>query len=275
VARAIHFRGPRSARPFIAINCAALPEALLESELFGYAKGAFTGAATERKGLFEEADGGSILLDEIGDMPLLLQGKLLRVLQEGEIRRVGSASVRRVDVRILSSTNRDLAALIKEGKFREDLYYRLNVIPLVIPPLRERRDDIVPLCRHFLTLYGRKVGRDAQTLSAEALQMILDHDWPGNIRELENLIARVVTLSSSPLLSVEEFRAIFTLGGDHPTLSRPEERVSGTRQISEKETILQALQAAGGNQTRAAQALGMGRNTLWRKMKKYRIESRA
>ena len=219
VARAIHFRGPRSARPFIAINCAALPEALLESELFGYAKGAFTGAATERKGLFEEADGGSILLDEIGDMPLLLQGKLLRVLQEGEIRRVGSASVRRVDVRILSSTNRDLAALIKEGKFREDLYYRLNVIPLVIPPLRERREDIVPLCRHFLILYGRKVGRDAQTLSAEALQMILDHDWPGNIRELENLIARVVTLSTSPLIPAEEFRAIFTLGGDHSALS--------------------------------------------------------
>jgi DNA-binding NtrC family response regulator len=275
VARAIHFRGPRSARPFIAINCAALPEALLESELFGYAKGAFTGAATERKGLFEEADGGSILLDEIGDMPLLLQGKLLRVLQEGEIRRVGSASVRRVDVRILASTNRDLAALIKEGKFREDLYYRLNVIPLVIPPLRERTEDIVPLCRHFLTLYARKAGRDAQTLSAEALQVIMDHEWPGNIRELENLIARVVTLSSTPLIPVEEFRAIFTLGGDRSPLSRPAERADGEQQSSEKETILQALQAAGGNQTRAALALGMGRNTLWRKMKKYRIESRA
>ena len=150
VARAIHFRGARSGRPFIAINCAALPEALLESELFGYAKGAFTGAATERKGLFEEADGGTLLLDEIGDMPLLLQGKLLRVLQEGEIRRVGSASVRRVDVRILASTNRNLQDLIQDGKFREDLFYRLNVIPLVIPPLRDRPDDIVPLCRHFL-----------------------------------------------------------------------------------------------------------------------------
>jgi DNA-binding NtrC family response regulator len=273
VARAIHFRGPRSARPFIAINCAALPEALLESELFGYAKGAFTGAATERKGLFEEADGGSILLDEIGDMPLLLQGKLLRVLQEGEIRRVGSASVRRVDVRIIASTNRDLGALIKEGKFREDLFYRLNVIPLVIPPLRERTEDIVPLCRHFLTLYGRKVGREPQTLSAEALKEILDHDWPGNIRELENLIARAVTLSSSPVISAEEFRAIFTLGGERGQLPRTAEPTGGARQGSEREAILQALQAANGNQTRAAQALGMGRNTLWRKMKKYRIES--
>ena len=161
VARAIHFRGARAGRPFVAVNCAALPEALLESELFGYAKGAFTGAATDRKGLFEEADGGSLLLDEIGDMPLLLQGKLLRVLQEGEIRRVGSASMRRVDVRILASTNRDLRTLIREGKFREDLFYRLNVIPIVIPPLRERAEDIVPLCRHFLTLYGVKLGQGA------------------------------------------------------------------------------------------------------------------
>jgi DNA-binding NtrC family response regulator len=271
VARAVHFRGPRAARPFIAINCAAMPEALLESELFGYAKGAFTGAATERKGLFEEADGGSILLDEIGDMPVLLQGKLLRVLQEGEIRRVGSAAVRRVDVRIIASTNRDLATLIKEGKFREDLFYRLNVIPLVIPPLRERTEDIVPLCRHFLTLYGRKAGREPQTLSPEALAMVMAHGWPGNIRELENLIARVVTLSSSPLISPEEFRGIFTLGVDHaPAVERP----PGAKQGAEKETILQALQEANGNQTRAAQALGMGRNTLWRKMKKYGIDGR-
>jgi len=276
VARAIHFRGARSARPFIAINCAALPETLLESELFGYAKGAFTGAATERKGLFEEADGGSILLDEIGDMPLLLQAKLLRVLQEGEIRRVGSAFMRRVDVRILASTNRDLGALIKEGKIREDLYYRLNVIPLCIPPLRKRREDIVPLCRHFLTMYGRKVGKDAQILSPEALQMILDHDWPGNIRELENLIARAVTLSSSPVISADEFRLIFTLGGDHAHAAQsPQvEHTGATMQSAEKETILQALQAAKGNQTRAAQALGMGRNTLWRKIKKYGIEAR-
>jgi len=278
VARAIHFRGARAARPFIAINCAALPEALLESELFGYAKGAFTGAAAERKGLFEDADGGTLLLDEIGDMPLLLQGKLLRVLQEGEVRRVGSTSVQRVDVRILASTNHSLPHLILEGKFREDLFYRLNVIPVVIPPLRERREDIVPLCRHFLTQYGRKLGRSPQSLSPEALEAVLDHPWPGNVRELENVIERAVTLSSSPVISAEEFRTILTLGH---AVSRPAARPGsapsapeGSIQAAERETIIRALREAEGNQTRAAEALGMGRNTLWRKMKKYGIEGR-
>jgi DNA-binding NtrC family response regulator len=274
VARAIHFRGARAARPFIAINCAALPEALLESELFGYAKGAFTGAATERKGLFEDADGGTLLLDEIGDMPLLLQGKLLRVLQEGEIRRVGSTAVRRVDVRILASTNRSLEDLILEGKFREDLFYRLNVIPVVIPPLRDRPEDIVPLCRHFLILYGRKLSRAPQSLSPDALEVVLAHTWPGNIRELENVIERAVTLSSSVVISAEEFRTILTLGhgGSRPTPAPTS--AGGTLQGAERDTIMRALRDAEGNQTRAAEALGMGRNTLWRKMKKYGIESR-
>ncbi len=284
IARAIHFRGARAARPFIAINCAALPEALLESELFGYAKGAFTGAATERKGLFEEADGGTLLLDEIGDMPLLLQGKLLRVLQEGEIRRVGSASVGRVDVRILASSNRDLQALIGEGKFREDLFYRLNVIPLIIPPLRERREDIVPLCRHFMTVYAEKLGRAPQTLSPEAVEIITQHDWPGNVRELENVMVRAVTLTASPEISADEFRKIYSLGGARasglhasngaPSADRTGDTAGRTMQSAEKEMILRALQAADGNQTKAAQALDMGRNTLWRKMKKYGIDSR-
>jgi DNA-binding NtrC family response regulator len=275
VARAIHFRGARAGRPFMAVNCAALPEALLESELFGYTKGAFTGAATDRKGLFEEADGGSMLLDEIGDMALLLQGKLLRVLQEGEVRRVGSASMRRVDVRILASTNRDLPTLIHEGKFREDLYYRLNVIPIVIPPLRERTEDIVPLCRHFLTMYAGKLGREPQSLSSEALEVILDHGWPGNIRELENVIARVVTLSLAPVISAKEFRVIFSLGGAlaAESISPVADSAGGTSQGAEKDAIMQVLLANEGNQTKAARALGMGRNTLWRKMKKYGIDS--
>jgi DNA-binding NtrC family response regulator len=288
IARAIHFRGARAARPFIAINCAALPEALLESELFGYAKGAFTGAATERKGLFEEADGGTLLLDEIGDMPMLLQGKLLRVLQEGEIRRVGSASVGRVDVRILASTNKDLPALIGEGKFREDLFYRLNVIPVIIPPLRDRREDIIPLCRHFMTVYAEKLGRAPQTLSPASEEIITRHDWPGNVRELENVMVRAVTLTTSPEISADEFRMIFTLGGAKtpphaadfqvPAVQpspRGGETAGRTMQSAEKEMILRALQAADGNQTRAAQALDMGRNTLWRKMKKYGIDSRS
>jgi len=276
VARSIHFRGARAARPFIAINCAALPEALLESELFGYAKGAFTGAATEKKGLFEDADGGTLLLDEIGDMPLLLQGKLLRVLQEGEIRRVGSTTVRRVDVRILASTNRNLTELVREAEFREDLFYRLNVIPLVIPPLRDRREDIVPLCRHFLAASARKLGRQAQSLSPEALKSVMAHEWPGNVRELENMIERAVTLSSSPVISAEEFRVIFTLGdaAARAPASPPSSAGEPTIRGAEREAILRALREADGNQTRAAEALGMGRNTLWRKMKKYGIESR-
>jgi two-component system response regulator AtoC len=283
IARAIHFRGARAARPFIAVNCAALPEALLESELFGYAKGAFTGAVTDRKGLFEEADGGTLLLDEIGDMPLVLQGKLLRVLQEGEIRRVGSTAVGRVDVRILASSNKDLQALIGEGKFREDLFYRLNVIPLVIPPLRERREDIVPLCRHFMIQYAEKLGRSPQTLSPEAARIITQNNWPGNVRELENVMVRLVTLSSSPVISADELRVILALGGERapaPHLSagnapsRNADITTGrTMQSAEKEIILRALRAAEGNQTRAAQALEMGRNTLWRKMKKYGISS--
>jgi DNA-binding NtrC family response regulator len=272
VARAIHFRGARAGRPFIAINCAALPEALLESELFGYAKGAFTGAATEKKGLFEEANGGTLLMDEIGDMPLLLQGKLLRVLQEGEIRRVGSASVRRVDVRILASTNRNLADLISEGKFREDLFYRLNVIPLVIPPLRERREDIVPLCRHFLSLYGKKLNRQPQSLAPGALELVFAHSWPGNIRELANVIERAVTLSTAPVISVEEFRVIFSLGQTATPAPGAQPASAVTMESAEKETILRALKEADGNQTKAARALGMGRNTLWRKMKKHGID---
>jgi len=272
VARAIHFRGARATRPFLAVNCAALPEALLESELFGYAKGAFTGATADRKGLFEEAEGGTLLLDEIGDMSVLLQAKLLRVLQEGEIRRVGSSSIKRVDVRILASTNRKVADLIREGKFREDLYYRLNVIPIVIPPLRERKEDIIPLCRHFLDVYGRKLGRPPQTLDSQAIEMILAQSWPGNTRELENVIERAVTLSASPVITAEEFKTIFNLGGAYSTTTAPAQ--TEPPRTGERETILRALDEAGGNQTRAAQALGIGRNTLWRKMKKYGIESR-
>ncbi|HTP57277.1 MAG TPA: sigma-54 dependent transcriptional regulator [Spirochaetia bacterium] len=275
VARAIHYRGPRAARPFIALNCAALPEALLESELFGHAKGAFTGAGAEKKGLFEEADGGTLLLDEIGDMPAALQAKLLRVLQEGEVRRVGSASMRKVDVRIIASTNKDLPSLIRAGTFREDLFYRLAVIPISIPPLRERREDIEPLCRYFMALHSAKLEKEVPTLDARSMESLLEYSWPGNVRELENVIARAVTLSASTHISAEEFSRIFALGRTQPA---PREAATGEapaapdREAQEKEAIVRALKQGNGNQTKAAKILGMGRNTLWRKMKKYGID---
>jgi len=276
VARAIHYRGPRSARPFIALNCAALPETLLESELFGHAKGSFTGATSEKKGLFEEADGGTLLLDEIGDMPAALQAKLLRVLQEGEVRRVGSASVRRVDVRIIASTNKDLASLIRAGTFREDLFYRLAVIPIIIPPLRERREDIEPLCRHFMTVQSAKLSREVPTLDPLSMEWMLEYSWPGNVRELENVIARAMTLSSALHIPNEEFRRIFSLGQAQSPGRQAAPLISQTapeREQQEREAIVRALHEGNGNQTKAAKMLGMGRNTLWRKMKKYGISS--
>ncbi|MGO9409402.1 MAG: sigma-54-dependent transcriptional regulator [Spirochaetia bacterium] len=274
VARAIHYRGPRAARSFIALNCAALPETLLESELFGHAKGAFTGATAEKKGLFEEADGGTLLLDEIGDMPAALQAKLLRVLQEGEVRRVGSASVRKVDVRIIASTNKDLAALIRSGAFREDLFYRLAVIPISIPPLRERKEDIEPLCRHFMAVHSAKLSKEVPTLDPASMESMMRYPWPGNVRELENVIARAMTFSSSSHVSASEFDRLFSLGraaspaGETAPASAP---AAPERELQEREAIVRALQQGNGNQTKAAKILGMGRNTLWRKMKKYGI----
>ena len=275
VARAIHYRGPRAARAFIALNCAALPEALLESELFGHAKGAFTGASVEKKGLFEEADGGTLLLDEIGDMPAALQAKLLRVLQEGEVRRVGSASVRKVDVRIIASTNKDLASLIRAGDFREDLFYRLAVIPISIPPLRERREDIEPLCRHFIAVHSAKLAKEAPTLDPASMESMMRYAWPGNVRELENVIARAVTFSSSSRISASEFDRLFSLGRAHSPAAETASSsapAAAERELQEREAIVHALQQGKGNQTKAAKILGMGRNTLWRKMKKYGID---
>ena len=275
VARAIHYGGSRAARPFIALNCAALPEALLESELFGHTKGAFTGATAEKKGLFEEADGGTLLLDEIGDMPPALQGKLLRVLQEGEVRRVGSASVRKVDVRIIASTNKDLASLIRTKSFREDLFYRLAVIPIFIPPLRERKEDIEPLCRHFMAVYCAKLSKEIPTLDPASVEAMMRYPWPGNVRELENVIARAVTFSSGPRITASEFDRLFSLGTAHlqaPDAAPTNVEVALSREQEEREAIMRALKQGSGNQTKAAKILGIGRNTLWRKIKKYGID---
>src|SRR5256885_3928334 len=205
IAQAIHRASPRAAGPFVAVNCAAIPDTLLESELFGYVKGAFTGAAGDRPGLFEQADGGTLLLDEVGELPLGLQAKLLRVLQENEIRRVGDQKTRRVDARVLAATARDLEAEVRAGRFREDLFYRIHVVVIALPPLREREDDIAPLSRHFVARLAQRFGRPL-SLSADAIAWLEQQPWPGNGRELENAIERAAVLTNHEILSPVDFR---------------------------------------------------------------------
>ena len=268
IAKAIHYAGPRATRALIRVNCAALPEALLESELFGHEKGAFTGAVAARKGRFELADGGTLFLDEIGDLPLHLQAKLLRVLQEKEFERVGSNQTLKVNVRILSATHRDLEALIKSGRFREDLYYRLNVVTLVVPPLRERRQDIPALMDHFLTHFAEKNGKAIRGFTLDARQVLLRYDYPGNVRELENLIERAVVLTRSDVIG----------RGDLPlTLEESEERIDKENLTAaveglERRMIKEALARAGGIQTRAADLLGITERALRYKLKKYGLQ---
>ncbi len=262
VARAIYQGGTRRNRPFIPINCSAFPETLLESELFGYEKGAFTGADKGRKGLFEAAHQGTLFLDEIGDMPGSLQGKLLRVLQEGEVRRVGSTAPVRVDVRILTATNKKVEALLSQGILRDDLFYRLNVVRISIPPLRERPDDIIPLAHHFLEVYRKKITKEIKGFSPEAVQTLVNHPWPGNVRELENAVERGVTLARSPFITPQDLSLV---------LPPPElglETGVTLREI-QRRYILSVLERHGGNQAKAAQELGIGRNTLWRRLKGY------
>lgn len=262
VARAIYQGGTRRNRPFIPINCSAFPETLLESELFGYEKGAFTGAEKGRKGLFEAAHQGTLFLDEIGDMPGSLQGKLLRVLQEGEVRRVGSTAPVRVDVRILTATNKKVEALLSQGILRDDLFYRLNVVRISIPPLRERPDDIIPLAHHFLEVYRKKITKEIKGFSPEAVQTLVNHPWPGNVRELENAVERGVTLARSPFITPQDLSLV---------LPPPElglETGVTLREI-QRRYILSVLERHGGNQAKAAQELGIGRNTLWRRLKGY------
>jgi two-component system, NtrC family, response regulator HydG len=271
IAKAIHHTSPRTQHPFVAVNCGALPEPLLESEIFGHVKGAFTGATAHKKGLFEEAHGGTFFLDEIGDMPLSLQVKFLRVLQEGEIRRVGSNQATSVDVRVLAATNRDLGQLMQQGQFREDLYYRLNVIPLALPPLRERREDIPALAEHFLRRFGDKQHRPL-SLTANAVERLLRYPWPGNVRELENAMERTAILARNDLIGPDELPPHIASGtplGPAPVLPREQ-----TLAEVEKSHILQTLERCGWNHSQAAEALGIGRTSLWRKLKEYQIEER-
>jgi two-component system response regulator HydG len=258
VARLIHSNGPRHARPFVAVNVAALPSELLESELFGHVKGAFTGAAGTTDGLFGEADGGTLLLDEIGEMPLPLQAKLLRVLQDGEIRRVGEARARPVDVRVLSATHRDLKALVASGRFREDLFYRLRVFTLSVPPLRERRDDIVPLARMF----AGRLGVAELKLTARARALLERYAWPGNVRELGNVVEHAIAYAGGGAVEVahlpedlEAAPAPPPSGGDLVSLAQVERAHIG-----------RVLRSCDNNQERAARILGISRSTLWRKL---------
>jgi DNA-binding NtrC family response regulator len=266
IARALHHASPRAGGPLVKVNCAALAESLLEPELFGHEKGAFTGAVASRKGRFELADGGSIFLDEIGDLPPHLQVKLLRVLQEREFERVGSSRPIKVDVRLLAATHRDLEALVREGRFREDLYYRINVVTIMLPPLRERREDLPPLIEHFLRAFAEKNGKTVRGLTREARDALLRYDYPGNIRELENLMERAVVLTRDDVIGAEDLplalEAPASGSGDGAGLIAAVEGL-------ERRMILEALARADGTQTRAAELLGISERVLRYKLKKY------
>ncbi len=265
VARALHANSPRRTKPFLAVNCAALPGELLESELFGHARGAFTGAQTARKGLFEAADGGTLFLDEIAEMPLALQAKLLRALQDGEIRRVGESQPVHVDVRILCATHQNLQQCVREKRFREDLYFRLKVFTLVVPPLRERLEDIPPLAAMFLGQEGHP-GR----FTPKAMAALQKYPWPGNVRELQNAVKHGAVLSLGKDVDLADLPEELT----GPVLLPPPESDGALLTLDEAERrhILRVLEACGGQQQDAARVLGIGRTTLWRKLKGYGLD---
>jgi Nif-specific regulatory protein len=273
VAKAIHFMSPRAKGPFIKFNCASIPEGLLESELFGHEKGAFTGAMAARKGRFELADGGSIFLDEIGDLPLTLQPKILRVLQEREFERVGGEKTIKADVRVIAATSRNLEALVSEGKFREDLYYRLNVVPLLLPPLRERKEDIALLVEYFVKKYNQE-NQKSVTIAPEVLDLFLKYDWPGNVRELENTVERMVVMSREKVVNANDLPLNIR---EHSLRTHYEgtlkEALPSAIGDIERRRILDALEKSGGVQARAARILGITSRQIGYKMKKYNLHS--
>lgn len=268
LARLIHYESDRRNGPFVGINCAALPEGLLESELFGHEKGAFTGAITRKIGKFESAEKGTILLDEVSEMPVQLQAKLLRVLQENEIDRIGGKSPIHIDVRVIATTNRDIEAVVQNGSFREDLFYRLNVIPLRIPALRERREDIPLLCDYFIKKYSRLYKKPLYALSGDASEYLISHQWKGNVRELENTIERAVLLSTGEEITCSE---ILPAGSTAKKPAESPKSSAGTIRDAEKDLILKALQETNGNRTHAAKALGISVRTLRNKLHEYRV----
>jgi two-component system, NtrC family, response regulator AtoC len=284
IAKTLHYQSLRQSEPFLAINCAAIPETLLESELFGYEKGAFTDARAQKRGLFELADKGTLFLDEIGEMPLSLQTKLLRVLEDQIFRRLGGLKDISVDVRIIAATNRNLREAVNEGAFRQDLYYRLNVIQLVVPTLRERQEDVLPLARFFIGQYNAKFKRQIEGLSHDAENLLLAHDWPGNVRELRNAIERAMILEDTAYIQPPSL-PIAVRGGEGNRHSNfavaavgaesmvPVNGDAGGMSLSDQERrlVVQALERAGGNQTQAARLLRITRDTLRYKMKKFSL----
>ena len=271
VARSIHYNGPRKEKSFVAQNCAALPEGLLESELFGHKKGAFTGAVADKKGLFEIAHKGTIFLDEIGDTPLPLQVRLLRVLQEGEIRRLGEGVPLKVDVRVIAATHRDLKAEMEAGRFREDLYYRILIFPIPLPPLRERKGDILLLTEHFLRKYSQRLGKECR-ISPECLSFLDTYTFPGNVRELENEIARAMTLAPDRGSISSEYLSDAVRQVPEKSPSLKEGSVQALTDNLERTLVREALAACQGNRTRAAQKLGLSRRGLLNKIKRYGLE---
>ncbi len=275
VAQALHARSDRGQQPFVAVNCGAIPENLIESELFGHEKGAFTDAHKQRRGLFEEANGSTLFLDEIGELPQSLQVKLLRVLQEDEIRRVGGNRDIKIDVRIIAATVRDLQQLVKEGRFREDLYYRLNVISLTIPPLRDRHDDIAKLVEHFIHNFNRRMGLSVRGVSNEAMSFLQRYSWPGNVRELENTVERAMVLCDEEVLTENDLPARITetpLRAAAPQIGEDNLSVKKAVYHIENTLIRKALQKTGGNRTAAAKLLEISHRALLYKIKAYEID---
>ncbi len=282
VAQAIHDLSPRQSKPFIRVNCGALPDTLLESELFGYMKGAFTGAATDKLGRFQQADGGTLFLDEIGDVSPAFQVKLLRALEEGEIQPLGGTRTIEVNVRLIAATNKDLEQMVREGTFREDLYYRIRVVPIALPPLSLRQKDIPLLVAHFIKLHAAKTGKTAPRITRKAMQILYDYEYPGNVRELRNILERAFVLSGDDIIDVqhlppEAVESVQCGGAPRSGRIRPSDRRIQDAPIPERRDqerpevrrLLAILEENGWNRSATASALGMGRTTLWRRMKEY------
>jgi two-component system response regulator AtoC len=276
VAKAIHFNSDRSDNPFIPVNCGAIPENLLESELFGHTKGSFTNAVRTKKGLFEEADGGTMFLDEIGELPLQLQVKLLRVLQDGEIRRIGDSRATTIDVRIIAATIKDLDKEVRDNKFRDDLFYRLNVLPIKIPPLRERKEDVPLLVDHFINKYSRELGKPIDEITQEALNCLLNYNWKGNVRELENVIERAIVLTESKQIQQENLPVEIQNPREESRISllNDELSIKKASRYLEIDLIKKALLKTKGNHTHAAKLLEISHRALLYKIKEYGIDSK-